>query len=82
MSIRTSPPNRYRRCRDEPSELEGHMKIEYVLFGFGILFCLAGVGYLAAEYVRYLSEAGKLVSLLLTVAMFAFLSKYFEDIGW
>ncbi len=58
------------------------MKIEYVLFGFGILFCLAGVGYLAAEYVRYLSEAGKLASLLLTVAMFAFLSKYFEDIGW
>ncbi len=58
------------------------MKIEYVLFGFGILFCLAGVGYLAAEYVRYLSEIGKLASLLLTVAMFAFLSKYFEDIGW
>ncbi len=58
------------------------MKIEYVLFGFGILFCLAGVGYLAAEYSRNLSEFGKLVSLLLTVGMFAFLSKYFEDIGW
>ena len=58
------------------------MKLEYVLFGFGILFCLAGVGYLAAEYVRYLSEAGKLGSLLLTVSMFAFLSKHFEDIGW
>ena len=58
------------------------MKLEYVLFGFGILFCLAGVGYLAAEYVRYPSEAGKLGSLLLTVGMFAFLSKYFEDIGW
>ncbi|MFC1918303.1 hypothetical protein ACFLXH_06615 [Chloroflexota bacterium] len=58
------------------------MKLEYVLFGFGILFCLAGVGYLAVEYVRYLSEIGKLVSLLLTVAMFAFLSKYFEAIGW
>jgi len=58
------------------------MKLEYVLFGFGILFCLAGVGYLAAEYVKYLSEAGKLLSLLLTVAMFGFLSKYFEDIGW
>ena len=58
------------------------MKIEYVLFGFGILFCLAGVGYLAVEYVRYLSEAGKLVSLLLTVAMFTFMSKYFENIGW
>ena len=58
------------------------MKLEYVLFGFGILFSLAGVGYLAAEYVKYLSEAWKLGSLLLTVSMFAFLSKYFEDIGW
>ncbi len=59
-----------------------NIKLEYVLFGFGILFCLAGVGYLAAEYVRNLSEAGKLVSLLLTVAMFSFLSKYFENLGW
>lgn len=58
------------------------MKIEYVLFGFGILFCLAGVGYLAAEYVKHLSELGKLLSLLLTVGMFGFLSKYLEDIGW
>ncbi len=59
-----------------------NIKLEYVLFGFGILFCLAGVSYLAAEYVRNLSEAGKLVSLLLTVAMFSFLSKYFENLGW
>jgi len=58
------------------------MKLEYVLFGFGILFCLAGVGYLAAEYVKYMSEVGKLVSLLLTVGMFAFLSKYFQEPGW
>ncbi len=58
------------------------MKLEYVLFGFGILFCLAGVGYLAVEYINNLSEFGKLGSLLVTVAMFAFLSKYFEDIGW
>ena len=58
------------------------MKLEYVLFGFGILFCLSGVGYLAVQYVKYLSEAGILISLLLTVGMFAFLSKYFEDIGW
>ena len=58
------------------------MKLEYILFGFGILFCLAGVGYLAAEYVRYLSEVGKLVSLLLTVSMFDFLGKYFEGLGW
>lgn len=58
------------------------MKIEYILFGFGILFSLGGIGYLAAEYVQYLSEWGKLFSLLLTVAMFAFLSKYLEAIGW
>ena len=58
------------------------MKLNFVLFGFGILLCLAGVGYLAAEYVKYLSEAGKLVSLLLTVGMFGFLGKYFEGLGW
>ncbi|MFC1966110.1 hypothetical protein ACFLVW_02760 [Chloroflexota bacterium] len=58
------------------------MKLEYVLFGFGVLFCMAGVGYLAAEYVKYLSEGGKLASLMLTIGMFAFLSKYLEDIGW
>lgn len=58
------------------------MRLVYVLYGFGILFSLAGIGYLAAEYVRYLSEAGKMVSLLLTVAMFAFLTKYFEELGW
>ena len=58
------------------------MKLEYILFGFGALFCLAGVGYLAAEYVKYLSEAGKIGSLLLTVGLFSFLSKYFEDLGW
>jgi len=58
------------------------MKLEFILFGFGILFCLAGISYLAAEYVKYLSEAGKLVSLLLTVGMFGFLGKYFEGLGW
>ena len=58
------------------------MKLEYVLFGFGILLSLAGVGYLAAEYVKYMSEIGKLISLLLTVGMFAFLGKYFEGLGW
>ncbi len=55
---------------------------QYVLYGFGILLCLAGISYLAAEYVKYLSEAGKLVSLLLTVGMFGFLGKYFESLGW
>ena len=58
------------------------MKLEYVLIGFGTLFCLAGVGYLAIEYVKYMSEAWKLVSLLLTVGMFAFLTRYFQELGW
>ena len=58
------------------------MKLEFILFGFGILFCLAGIGYLAAEYVRYLSDVGKIVSLLLTVGLFTFLGKYFEGLGW
>ena len=58
------------------------MRLEYILIGFGILLCLTGVGYLAAEYVKYLSEAGRLISLLLTIGMFAFLGKYFEGLGW
>jgi hypothetical protein len=58
------------------------MKLENILFGFGILFCLAGVGYLAVEYVKYLSDIGRVASLLLTVGLFAFLGKYFEKLGW
>ena len=58
------------------------MKLNFILFGFGILLCLSGIGYLAAEYVKYLSEAGKMVSLLLTVGAFGFLGKYFEGLGW
>jgi hypothetical protein len=58
------------------------MKLEYILYSFGLLFCIAGVGYLAAEYVKYLSELGKIASLLLTVGLFTFLGKYFEGLGW
>jgi hypothetical protein len=54
----------------------------YILYGFGILLCISGISYLAAEYVKYLSEPGKLGCLLLIVAMLAFLGKYFEEIGW
>lgn len=57
------------------------MKLEYILYGFGVLFCIAGVGYLAAEYVKYLSDIGKIGSLLLTVGLFSFLGKYFEGLG-
>ncbi len=58
------------------------MKLEYVLYGFGILFCIAGIGYLAVEYVKYLSDIGKVASLLLTIGLFTFLGKYFEGLGW
>ena len=58
------------------------MKLENILYGFGILLCLAGVSFLAAQYIRYLSETGQLISLLLMVGMFAFLGKYFEGLGW
>jgi hypothetical protein len=58
------------------------MKLEYVLYGFGVVFCLAGVGYLAVEYVRYLSDIGRIGALLLTVGLFGFLGKYFEKLGW
>ncbi len=58
------------------------MKIEYVLYGFGILFCIAGIGYLAAEYIRYLSDIGRIGALLLSVCLFTFLGKYFEEMGW
>jgi len=55
---------------------------QYVLYGFGILLCVAGIGYLAAEYVKYMSEIGQLVALLLTVGMLGFLGKYFQELGW
>jgi hypothetical protein len=55
---------------------------QWVLYGFGILLCLAGIGFLAGEYVKYMSEIGKLLALLLTVGMFGFLGKYFQELGW
>ncbi len=54
----------------------------FILYGFGILLCVSGVGYLAAEYVKYLSEPGKLACLILAVAMFAFFGKYFDARNW
>jgi len=59
---------------------ENELKLEYVLFGFGILLCLAGAGYLAAQYVRFLSQGWQLLALVLTAGMFAFLGKYFESL--
>lgn len=57
------------------------MKI-YVLFGFGIALCIAGIAYLAAQYIAFLSEYWKLASLILTVGLFASLGKYFQEMGW
>jgi len=54
----------------------------YVLYGFGVVLCIAGVTYLAVEYVKYLSEPGKLACLLLMMGMFALLGKYFQEMGW
>ena len=54
----------------------------YIFYGFGIVSCIAGMGYLAAEYIKYLSDPGKLVSLLLVIGMFGFLGKYFQEMGW
>jgi hypothetical protein len=56
------------------------MKI-YILYAFGILMCVAGVIYLASEYIKYLSDAGKLTILMLMVIMFASFGKYFEERG-
>ena len=54
----------------------------YVLYGFGIALCIAGIAYMAAEYVKYVSEPGKLACLILATAMFALLGKYFQERGW
>jgi hypothetical protein len=54
----------------------------YVLYGFGAVLCIAGIAYLASEYVKYLSEPGKLACLLLTTAMFTLLGKYLQEMGW
>ena len=47
-----------------------------------MLLCIAGMTYLAAEYVKYLSELEKLACLILVISMFGFLGKYFEGKGW
>jgi hypothetical protein len=51
-----------------------------ILYALGII-CIAGAVYLAAGYARYLSQMGKLASLLLVAAIFGLLGKYFEERG-
>ncbi len=57
------------------------MRLIYVLYGFGILLSLAGVGFLAAEYIRFMSDIGKLAALLLSIALFASLTRYFQEVS-
>lgn len=54
----------------------------YILYGFGIIACIGGVSFLAAQYIQFLSEPVKLVLLLLIVALFFCMGRYFEEIGW
>ena len=54
----------------------------YILYGFGILLCISGLVYLSVEYLKYLSEVGKLGALLLSIGLFASLGKYFQCKGW
>ncbi len=51
------------------------------LYIVGIVSAVAGAAYLAAEYVEYLSEPGKLSCLILLAGVFGALGKYFEDTG-
>jgi uncharacterized membrane protein HdeD (DUF308 family) len=53
----------------------------YILYGFGIALCISGIAYLAAEYVKYLSDWGKLGCLILLVGFFAFLGRHFQELG-
>jgi len=54
----------------------------YILYAIGIVSCIAGVAYLAIDYVKYLSEPGRLGCLVLAIGIFALFGKYFEEIGW
>ena len=53
----------------------------YILYIVGIVSAIAGAAYLAAEYVQYLSEPGKLGCLILLAGVFGLSGRYFEDRG-
>lgn len=50
-----------------------------ILYIVGSVSAIVGLGYLAWEYVRYLTEPGKLVCLVLLAGLFGSLGKYFEE---
>jgi len=53
----------------------------YIMYIVGIVSAVAGVSYLAAEYVENLSEPGKLGALILLACVFGAMGKYFYDKG-
>jgi len=53
----------------------------YIPYIIGTVSVVAGLGYLAWEYVSYLSEPGKLGCLVLLVGIFGSLGKYFSERG-
>jgi uncharacterized membrane protein HdeD (DUF308 family) len=53
----------------------------YILYGFGIVLCISGIAYLAADYVKYLSDWGKLGCLILSIGLFALLGRHFQEMG-
>lgn len=50
-----------------------------ILYIIGTISAVVGLGYLAWEYVRYLTEPGKLGCLVLLAGLFGSLGKYFEQ---
>jgi len=54
----------------------------YILYAIGTVSCIAGVAYLTSDYIKYLSEPGRLGCLVLAIGIFALFGKYFEEIGW
>jgi len=59
---------------------EMNIKLKDALLSLGLFVCLFGICYLAVEYFRYLSGIQKLISILLWVAIFVFLGKYFKSL--
>jgi uncharacterized membrane protein len=69
------------RCHHQKDKKMEKMRT-YILYGAGIVLCIAGIAYLAAEYVKFLSEPGKLACLIIMVGMFALFGKHLEERGW
>ena len=51
----------------------------YLFYIIGAVAAIAGLSYLASQYVQHLTEPGKLGCLLLLAGIFGSLGKYFEE---